>query len=104
MGMVLPIEPLRAYCERQPIRRLAVFGSVLRDDFSATSDVDLLVEYVPNIPVTLLDMAQQEIDLTQIVGRQIDLRTSNELSPYFRQQVLDTAKVIYERAGCISEN
>jgi hypothetical protein len=95
----LPTEQIRAYCDRRPIRRLAVFGSALRGDFGPHSDVDLLVEYVPGVPVTLLDMAQQEIELAQIVKRKVDLRTRQELSPYFRQRVLDTARVIYERAA-----
>lgn len=95
----LPTEQIRAYCARRPIRRLAVFGSALCGNFGPDSDVDLLVEYVPGVPVTLLDMAQQEIELTQIVKRKVDLRTPHELSPYFRQQVIDTARVIYERAG-----
>jgi predicted nucleotidyltransferase len=95
----LPIEQIRGYCAQRPIRRLSMFGSALRDDFGSNSDLDLLVEYIPGIPVTLLDMAQQEIELAQIVGRRIDLRTPNELSPYFRQHVIDTAQVLYERAG-----
>ncbi|GAB4549847.1 MAG: nucleotidyltransferase [Anaerolineae bacterium] len=95
----LPTEQIRAYCDQHPIQRLAIFGSALRDDFNPGSDVDLLVEYASGIPVTLLDMAQQEIDLTRILQRKVDLRTPNELSPYFRQQVIDGAMVIYERAG-----
>jgi len=95
----VPTELIRTYCAQQPIQRLAIFGSTLRDDFSPSSDVDMLVDYVPGVPVTLLDMAQQEIDLTHILQRKVDLRTSNELSPYFRQQVSDVATVIYERAS-----
>ena len=95
----LPTEQIRTYCAQQPIQRLAIFGSTLRDDFSPSSDVDMLVDYVPGVPVTLLDMAQQEIDLTHILQRKVDLRTSNELSPYFRQQVSDVAMVIYTRAS-----
>lgn len=98
-AIALPIDAIRAYCAGQPIHRLAVFGSVLRADFSPDSDVDLLVEYVPGVPVTYLDMAGQEIDLGEIVGRKIDLRTPAELSPYFRQQVIESAQVIYERHG-----
>jgi uncharacterized protein len=94
----LPTEEIRAYCDQQPIQRLAIFGSALRDDFTPESDVDLLVEYTPGTPVTLLDMAQQQIDLTSILQRKVDLRTRYELSPYFRQQVIDIAMVIYERA------
>lgn len=92
----LPLEAIRDYCERQPVRRLSLFGSVLRDDFTDDSDIDMLVEYIPGAKVTLLDMAQQEIDLGAIIERKVDLRTPNELSRYFRQQVIDTAVPIYE--------
>lgn len=95
----LPTEQIRAYCDQHPIQRLAVFGSALREDFSSKSDVDLLVEYLPGVPVSLLDMAQQEIELAGIVKRKVDLRTANELSPHFRQQVIEGAMVIYERTG-----
>lgn len=88
---------LRRFCERYPVQRLALFGSALRADFSAESDIDMLVDYVPGARVTLLDMAQQEIELSELVGRKVDLRTPAELSRYFRQQVLDTAVVLYER-------
>lgn len=97
--MILPIEQIRAYCDRHPIQRLAVFGSALRDDFGSKSDVDLLVEYVPGVPVSLMDMAEQEIELAGIVQRRVDLRTPNELSRHFRQQVIEGAMVIYERTG-----
>ncbi|MAS32457.1 MAG: nucleotidyltransferase [Anaerolineaceae bacterium] len=93
----LPLEAIDDYCKRHPIKRLSLFGSVLRDDFSHQSDVDLLVEYVPGARITLLDMAQQEIDLGEIIGHKVDLRTPNELSKHFRQHILNTAVPIYER-------
>jgi hypothetical protein len=93
----LPLEAIRNYCVAQPIRRLSVFGSVLRADFGPHSDLDLLVEYTPGVPVTLADMAQQELDLAQIVKREVDLRTASELSPYFRPRVVATSVLIYER-------
>jgi hypothetical protein len=93
----LPVDELRAFCERNPVRRLALFGSALRSDFTAASDVDLLVEYESGARVTLLDMAQQEIALSALIGRRVDLRTPKELSRYFRQQVMDEAVTLYER-------
>jgi uncharacterized protein len=93
----LPIAAIQAYCKKYPIKRLSLFGSVLREDFSQHSDVDMLVEYLPDSSITLFDMAQQEHDLTQIIGRKVDLRTANELSRDFRQQVIDIAVLIYER-------
>lgn len=93
----LPAEKLIAFCKRYPIRRLSLFGSALRDDFSDESDIDLLVEYELDAKITLLDMAAQELELTEIVGRKVDLRTPEDLSRYFRQQVLESAKLLYDR-------
>ena len=92
----LPLEEIRQYCARQPIRRLSLFGSALRGEFSADSDIDLLVEYVLGARIGLLAMARQELDLGQIVGRRVDLRTPQELSRLFRQDVVDSAHLIYE--------
>jgi predicted nucleotidyltransferase len=93
----LPHEQIAAFCQRHHIRKLALFGSVLRDDFRPDSDVDVLVEYIPGAVVTFLDMALQEIELGEILGRAIDLRTPEDLSRYFRQKVIDSAENIYER-------
>ena len=97
--MKLPItfdhEELAAFCPRNHISTLSVFGSALRDDFGPESDVDLLVEFEPGAVVTLLDMARIEIDLSQMIGRKVDLRTPEELSRYFRDEVLATAVVQY---------
>lgn len=84
-------------CARYPIRRLAVFGSALRGDFTPTSDIDLLVEFAPDSGVTFLDMVAMQDELAAILGREVDLVTPAALSPYFRQDVLDTAETIYER-------
>jgi len=94
----LPINNLKAYCDALPINKLAVFGSVLRADFTADSDVDILVEYETDAEISLLDMATQEIELSVLIGRQVDLRTPQELSPHFRLSVLEEATIIYERS------
>ena len=92
----LPLNEIREFCAREPIRRLSLFGSALRGEHTADSDVDLLVEYERGARVGLLAMARQEIELSQIIGRRVDLRTPQELSRYFRQDVVDIAKLIYE--------
>lgn len=97
IGIELPLKAIREYCAGQPIKRLSLFGSFLHGDAHVDSDVDLLVEYVPGAPVGFLTMAGQEIELTEIVGRRVDLRTANELSRYFRQEVVDSARLIYEQ-------
>lgn len=97
--MPLPIEfddnQLAAFCRRDQIRRLSVFGSALRDDFGPDSDVDILVEFAEGAVVTLLDMARMEIELSAMLDRQVDLRTPEDLSRYFRDQVPATAVVQY---------
>ena len=83
------------FCRRNQIVRLALFGSVLRDDFGPDSDVDVLVQFQPGAVVTLLDMVRMEDELGEIIGRKVDLRTPQELSRYFRDKVLATAVVQY---------
>ena len=95
----LPLDEIRAFCESQPIARLSLFGSALHGELTSESDIDLLVEYVPGAVITYIDMAGQEIDLSAIVGRQVDLRTAQELSRYFRQDAVESAQLIYERGA-----
>ena len=83
------------FCRRNRIRRLAFFGSVLRADFGSESDVDVLVEFEPGVRIGLLGMAALENQLTSIVGRRVDLRTPQDLSRYFREDVLARAEVQY---------
>ncbi len=99
MGAQLAIDrdEIAAFCQRHHIRKLALFGSVLRDDFRPDSDVDVLVEFEPSQRVTLFDMVDLEQELTELIGRHVDLRTPGDLSRYFRQRVLDSAEVLYVR-------
>jgi len=86
---------LAEFCRRNHIRRLAFFGSVLKEDFSPESDVDVLVEFEPGAKVGLLRMAALESEVSQIIGRKVDLRTAAELSRYFRDEVVAEAQVQY---------
>ena len=86
---------LDAFCTRHGLRKLSLFGSVLRDDFRPDSDVDVLVEFRPGVRAGFLRMAAMERELTALLGRQVDLRTPNELSRYFREDVLRAAEVCY---------
>ncbi|HEV2147444.1 MAG TPA: nucleotidyltransferase domain-containing protein [Longimicrobiaceae bacterium] len=90
-----PHERIAEFCRRHGVRRLRLFGSVLREDFRPDSDVDVLVEFEPGVSVGLLTLAALELELGEIVGRKVDLRTPNELSRYFRQEVLDGAAILY---------
>jgi predicted nucleotidyltransferase len=84
------------FCRKNHITRLALFGSILRDDFKPESDVDILVELEPGHKIGFMGMASMEIELSEMVGRKVDLRTPSELSDYFRNEVLSKAEVQYE--------
>lgn len=87
---------LAAFCQEHGISRFAVFSSALQDDFGANRDIDLLVEFEPERLPGLLGIAGMEIELSELfAGRKVDLRTAEDLSPYFRQDVLDRAEVQY---------
>jgi len=88
-------EHIVGFCRQNHIRKLALFGSVLRDDFGEDSDVDVLIEFEPGHPVGLIRMAGMEIELTKIIGRKVDMRTPNDLSRYFRDKVVAEAEVQY---------
>jgi len=87
-------ERIAEFCRRHHIRRLALFGSVLRDDFRPQSDVDVLVEFEPgHIPgLAFFRMARE---LAEIVGRKVDLNTPGWLGARFRDEVAREAKVLY---------
>lgn len=86
------------FCRRHHIRKLSLFGSVLRNDFRPDSDVDVLVEFEPGASVGFLRLAAMELEFSQIIGRRVDLRTPPELSRYFRDEVLREAEVQYVAA------
>ena len=94
----IPGKTLKDFCRRNRIRRLSLFGSVLRDDFTPESDVDMLVEFEQGARVGLITLAGMEIELGRIVGRKVELHTVEGLHPYFREDVLSLAKVEYEQA------
>ncbi|MGH2356348.1 MAG: nucleotidyltransferase family protein [Chloroflexota bacterium] len=85
---------LADFCRRHHIRWLAFFGSVLREDFRPDSDVDVLVEFEPG-HVPGLAFFQMESELSEILGRRVDLNTPQFLSPYFRSQVQQEAELQY---------
>lgn len=89
---------LRGFCERHHIRRLALFGSQLKGTARSDSDIDLLVEFDPGQVPGLLALASMELELSELVdGRRVDLRTAEDLSRYFRDEVVRTAEVQYAR-------
>ena len=98
MGARLPIRPeiLAALCQRHHIRKLSLFGSRLKGTARPDSDVDLLVEFLPDARPTYFDLADIEIELGALLdGQKVDLRTSAELSRYFRDDVMREAEEQY---------
>jgi hypothetical protein len=90
----VPKDKVADFCRRHHIRKLALFGSILREDFQDRSDVDVLVEFEPG-HVPGLKFFSMEQELSQILGRKVDLNTPQFLSPHFREQVLAKAEVQY---------
>lgn len=86
------------FCQLHHIRRLALFGSQLKGTATPDSDVDLLVEFEPAYMPNLFSIAAMEIELSDLLGgKKIDLRTPEDLSKYFRDEVVRTAQVQYAR-------
>lgn len=89
-------ETLRAFCERNHITKLSLFGSAVRGEMTESSDVDVLVEFDPDNLPTLLDVIDLESELSALFGRRVDLRTAEDLSRYFRNDVVREARPLYE--------
>ncbi len=94
-------QALDEFCRRNGIRRLAVFGSALRDDFGPDSDVDLLVEFEPDRTPGMMAIARMQAELEKLLGgrRTVDLRTYGDLSRYFRDDVRATARPVFDAAA-----
>lgn len=93
----IPEKKIEEFCKRNHIRKLAFFGSVLREDFSPESDVDVLVEFESDARVGL-QFFKIEQELSEILGRKVDLNTAGFLSKYFREKVITEAEVLYDAA------
>ena len=94
-GLSLDDAFLAAFAGAHGIRHLALYGSALRDDFGPGSDIDLLVEFRPEHTPGLLHLAQMELELEEALGWPVELRTPEDLSPYFRDEVTATARPLY---------
>jgi len=95
-NIVIPRDAISQFCLRNHIRKLSVFGSALRDDFHPDSDIDVLVEFEDG-HVPGFALFGMEAELTNLLGRKVDLHTPNFLSRYFRDRVLKEAEVQYAR-------
>jgi hypothetical protein len=94
-GIPIPEQDIAQFCKRHHIRTLSLFGSVLRDDFTPQSDVDILVEFEPGHVPGLFGLVRLQRELSERLGRQVDLRTPASLSDYFRADVEALAVPIY---------
>jgi predicted nucleotidyltransferase len=95
--ITIPSERIAEFCRHNRIRKLALFGSVLREDFRPDSDVDVLVEFYPEY-VPGLSFFRMQRELSQILGRKVDMNTPQDLSKYYRDKVLTEAEVFYDAA------
>ncbi len=93
----IPMDRIIDFCRQNRIRKLALFGSVLRDDFRHDSDIDILVEFYPE-HVPGLSFFRMQRELSEILGRKVDMNTPQDLSQYYRDEVLTEAEVFYDAA------
>jgi predicted nucleotidyltransferase len=92
----LPLDLVERFCRKWRIEELALFGSVLRDDFSAASDVDVLVTFSPDAQLSLLDFVAMKEELQEILRRPIDLVSKGGLrNPFRRHEILTTRQIVY---------
>ena len=91
----IPHNEIEDFCKKHHILKLALFGSVLRDDFRPDSDVDVLVEFEENHLPGYIKLAGIELELGEILGRKVDMNTPECLSRYFRDEVIATAEIEY---------
>jgi predicted nucleotidyltransferase len=91
----IPKKRLEQICRENHIRRLSLFGSALRNELRPDSDIDILIEFEEEHVPGLLTLLKIEIELSEMIGRKVDLRTPSELSLYFREDVISHAKVEY---------
>jgi uncharacterized protein len=89
---------LNKFCRSNSIIRMSLFGSILGESFGPDSDIDLLVEFDPRCRISLFDVGGMAADLRDILGRDVDLRTAQDLSIYFRDDVIRQAKPLYAAA------
>ena len=95
MNVEIDSAKVAAYCRRNGIRTLEVFGSALRDDFRPESDIDLLVEFEPGAEIGLFEHARIARELGDLLGRKVDLVSKKGLKPRIRDEVLAHAEPLY---------
>lgn len=94
-AIAIPQTALVEFCDKHHIRKLALFGSVLRDDFRPDSDIDVLVEFEPGHVPGFIGLAGMELELSEILGRRVDLNTPGFFNPTLRKRIIEEALVQY---------
>lgn len=94
-GVNFPMDRIADICRRYGVASLSLFGSILRDDFHAGSDVDILVVFAPTTRIGLIGVARLEQELSEAIGRRVDLRSAGDLSRYFRDEVVTSARLLH---------
>ncbi|MGD0613627.1 MAG: nucleotidyltransferase family protein [Anaerolineales bacterium] len=94
--IAVPKRKIAAFCRRWKVVEMGLFGSALRDDFNASSDVDVLVTFASDAQVSLFDLAQMQFELGRLFGRPVDVLEKDALrNPFRKREILKTARVIY---------
>jgi hypothetical protein len=93
----IPLEAIAALCEQYQVKELALFGSVLREDFRPESDVDVLVEFLPEARIGLIRFFGLQRELSSTIGRRVDLVPKKAVRPRLRQSILGSAETVYAR-------
>ncbi|MDP9172950.1 MAG: nucleotidyltransferase family protein [Planctomycetota bacterium] len=94
-GITFDDAVLAAFCQKHGIGRLSLFGSTLRGNSKPESDIDLLVEFKKGQRISLFDLGGMAVELEEMLGHPVDLRTAEDISVYFRDDVLRSAKLLY---------
>ena len=94
-GVRIDKEALADICRRYQVKELALFGSILRQDFGRRSDVDVLVEFQPGAMIGLFEFVGLQEDLKTLIGRKVDLVSKRGLNPLIRDDILPAASILY---------
>jgi len=94
-GVEIPEGKLAEICRRYQVKELSLFGSILRDDFDEQSDIDVLVEFEPEVGLGLFEFLDLKYELEALLGRKVDLGSKDSLKPLIREPVLRRARVLY---------
>ncbi len=89
------LERLEQFCQKYGVRQLSLFGSVLREDYKSSSDIDVLVQFVPGTRISFLTLGKMRRELEAIFERPVDLVPQDGLKPLIREEILSSAQVVY---------